>query len=140
MVSFGVSFARETWSLYGVGVLAVALRLFVFLPCHPSLSVWTNNTLSIARVRRLSIRGLQGDDALMVFALLWYTILCISLNEVASGGGSNLMTKEDIRSLTDETTKERIRGSKWVFVSEHAFVLTIWSLKFCMLCIYVRIT
>jgi hypothetical protein len=50
------------------------------------------------------------------------------------------MTQDDIDNLTEETKTERIRGSKWVFVSEHAFVLTIWSLKFCMLCIYVRIT
>jgi hypothetical protein len=76
----------------------------------------------------------------MIFALLWYTVLCVSLNEVASGGGSNLMTEEDIASLTPETKEERIRGSKWVFVSEHAMVLAIWSLKFCMLYIYVRIT
>jgi hypothetical protein len=27
--SFAVSFARETWALYGVGVLAVVLRLYV---------------------------------------------------------------------------------------------------------------
>jgi hypothetical protein len=76
----------------------------------------------------------------MVFALVWYTILVTSLNQVASGGGSNLMTQDDMRQLTPETHDERVRGSKWVFVSEHAMVLTIWSLKFCMLIIYGRIT
>jgi hypothetical protein len=50
------------------------------------------------------------------------------------------MTPEDIQNLTPEIKEERIRGSKWVFVSEHAMVLTIWSLKFCMLLIYMRIT
>jgi hypothetical protein len=33
-----------------------------------------------------------------------------------------------------------VRGSKWVFVSEHSFILCVWSLKACMLVIYARIT
>jgi hypothetical protein len=139
--SFAVSFARETWALYGVGVLVVVLRMYVLLPL---LLLWHHGVLtathSIARIRRLTASGLQIDDALMLFALLWYTILCVSLNEVASGGGSNLMTPEDIAALTPEIHDERVRGSKWVFVSEHAMVLTIWILKLCMLIIYGRIT
>jgi hypothetical protein len=76
----------------------------------------------------------------MLLALFWYTLLCVSLNQVASGGGSNLMTVEDIANLTPEIKAERIRGSKWVFVSEHSMLLTIWTLKTCMLIIYFRIT
>lgn len=76
----------------------------------------------------------------MVFAVIWYTILCVALNSVASGGGSNLMTDEDIANLTPEIYEERVKGSKWVFVSEHAFVLAIWAMKACMLIIYSRIT
>ncbi|KAL2871930.1 uncharacterized protein BJX67DRAFT_376782 [Aspergillus lucknowensis] len=118
---FGRSFARETWTLYGVGMLSVVLRF-------------------IARIRRLGIRNLQWDDYIMVFAAIWYTILCVALNQVASGGGSNLMTDEDIANLTPAIYAERAKGSKWVFVSEHAFVLAIWSMKACMLIIYSRIT
>ncbi|KAF2191467.1 hypothetical protein K469DRAFT_746793 [Zopfia rhizophila CBS 207.26] len=114
-------FARETWSLYGVGVFSVAMRM-------------------LSRIQRLRLKGLETDDYLMLSALVWYTLLCVSLNQVASGGGSNLMTEEDIANLTPETKAERIRGSKWVFVSEHAMVLTIWTLKVCMLIIYSRIT
>jgi hypothetical protein len=95
---------------------------------------------SVARVRRLGIRHLQIDDFIMMFGMVWYTILCVALNEVTSGGGSNLMTDEDIANLTPSTHAERVRGSKWVFVSEHAFILTIWSFKSCMLVIYSRIT
>lgn len=76
----------------------------------------------------------------MVFAVIWYTILCVALNSVASGGGSNLMTDEDKANLTPEIYEERVKGSKWVFVSEHAFVLAIWAMKACMLIIYSRIT
>ncbi|KAJ6191432.1 hypothetical protein N7519_001453 [Penicillium mononematosum] len=118
---FAVEFARETWALYAVGILGAALR-------------W------LARIRRLGIRNLQVDDYLMLFAVLWYTILCVALNQVASGGGSNLMTEEDRKSLTDKIIGERVRGSKWVFVSEHSFILCVWSLKACMLVIYARIT
>ena len=86
------------------------------------------------------IRNLQVDDYLMVFAVIWYTILCVALNQVANGGGSNLMTDEDIANLTPSSYAERVRGSKWVFVSEHAFILCVWSCKACMLVIYARLT
>lgn len=76
----------------------------------------------------------------MVNAVVWYTILCVALNQVASGGGSNLMTEEEKKTMTPSIHAERERGSKWVFVSEHAFILTVWSLKSCMLVIYARIT
>jgi hypothetical protein len=95
---------------------------------------------SVARVRRLGIRNLQVDDYLMMFAVVWYTILSVALTSVATGGGSNLMSDDDIKNLTPTTHAERVRGSKWVFVSEHAFILCIWSLKACMLVIYSRIT
>ncbi|GLI81175.1 hypothetical protein PoHVEF18_009547 [Penicillium ochrochloron] len=118
---FGRQFERETWTLYSVGVFGAVLRF-------------------VARIRRLGIRNLQVDDYLMMFALVWYTILSVALNSVATGGGSNLMSDEDIKNLTPQTHAERERGSKWVFVSEHAFILCIWSLKACMLVIYSRIT
>jgi hypothetical protein len=70
----------------------------------------------------------------------FYTLLCVSLNQVVSGGGSNLMSEEEIRELTPESHAERTRGSKWVFVSEHAMILTIWTLKAVMLLLYARIT
>ncbi|KAF7117116.1 hypothetical protein CNMCM5793_005800 [Aspergillus hiratsukae] len=118
---FAKSFATETWVLYGVGILGTALRF-------------------VARIRRLGARNLQVDDYLMLFAVVWYTLLCVALNQVASGGGSNLMTEEDIANLTPATYAERVRGSKWVFVSEHSFLLAIWAMKACMLVIYARIT
>ncbi|KAH1301242.1 hypothetical protein KXX11_004206 [Aspergillus fumigatus] len=118
---FSKRFATETWVLYSVGILGTVLRF-------------------VARIRRLGIRNLQVDDYLMLFAVLWYTLLCVALNQVASGGGSNLMTDEDIANLTPATHAERVKGSKWVFVSEHSFVLAIWAMKVCMLVIYFRIT
>lgn len=111
---------------------------FIRLPPWKRLN--PNLNISTARIRRLGIRNLQADDFLMVNALVWYTILCVALNQVASGGGSNLMTEEEKKTLTPAIHADRVRGSKWVFVSEHAFILTVWSLKSCMLVIYARIT
>ncbi|RAL16714.1 uncharacterized protein BO97DRAFT_402366 [Aspergillus homomorphus CBS 101889] len=119
--AFARNFARETWTLYGVGVLGAVLRF-------------------IARIRRLGVTNLQTDDYLMMFAVVWYTLLCVALNQVASGGGSNLMGEDDIKALTPTIKADRIRGSKWVFVSEHSFLLAIWAMKACMLVIYARIT
>lgn len=56
------------------------------------------------------------------------------------GAGSNLMTDEDIAALTPAIAAQRVEGSKWVFVSEHAMLLTIWSMKAAMLVLYARIT
>jgi hypothetical protein len=55
-------------------------------------------------------------------------------------GGSNLLTDEEIALLTPETTADRVEGSKWVFVSEHGMLLTIWPMKAAMLFLYARIT
>ena len=75
-----------------------------------------------------------------MFAVVWYTVLCVALNQVASGGGSNLMDDDDIKNMTPKIHAERESGSKWVFVSEHSFLLAIWAMKSCMLVIYARIT
>ncbi|OAX83896.1 hypothetical protein ACJ72_01742 [Emergomyces africanus] len=118
---FAQNFKTETWALYGVGILAIVFR-------------------GIARVKRLGFSGLQLDDYLMLTVTVWFTLLCVAINQVIAGGGSNLLTAEEVLALTPETKVARISGSKWVYVSEHMMVLTIWTLKFCMLAIYGRIT
>lgn len=76
----------------------------------------------------------------MLNGLAWYTLLCVSLNKIASGGGSNLMSPEELAELTPEIKAERVIGSKWVFVSEHSMMLTVWSMKACMLILYAGLT
>lgn len=72
---------------------------------------------SVARVRRFGITGLKLDDYVMINCTVWYTLLCVAFNQIASGGGSNLMTQEEIDALTPKIVEDRIRGSKWVFAS-----------------------
>lgn len=50
------------------------------------------------------------------------------------------MSPEDVAALTPQTTKDRIQGAKWVFVSEQSLMATVWSMKGCMLIIYGRLT
>ena len=50
------------------------------------------------------------------------------------------MDENDIKNLTPAIHAEREAGSKWVYVSEHSFLLAIWAMKGCMLIIYARIT
>lgn len=76
----------------------------------------------------------------MTFAWIWFTVLCVSLNKIVGGGGSNLMSAAEEAALTPSTISAHIEGAKWVFISEQALVLTVWSLKGCMLYIYFRIT
>ncbi|KAF3481076.1 uncharacterized protein GIQ15_03835 [Arthroderma uncinatum] len=118
--SHSSGFRKESWSLYAIGMTAVLLR-------------------TIARVRRMGVRGLQSDDYLILSSVVWYTLLCVSLNEITMTGGSNLMTAEDIRKLTPYTTAQRTKGAKWVFVAENAMTMTIWTLKACMIILYHRI-
>ncbi|OAP55803.1 hypothetical protein AYL99_09955 [Fonsecaea erecta] len=113
-------FVPESWSLYGVGAFFVVLRL-------------------IGKIKRVGIRHLEIDDALIAFGFVAYTILVVAFNQMLEGPGSNLMTPQEEAALTPEIKAGRIRGSKWVFVSEHAELLTIWSMKAAMLVLYAKL-
>lgn len=76
----------------------------------------------------------------MIFAGCWYIVLCVGLNETVRGEGTNFMSEEEAASLTPETTRLRVIGAKWVFITEQAIMACIWSLKGCMLLVYARLT
>lgn len=95
---------------------------------------------STAQIRRLGVKDLQTEDYVVTFGAAWYTVLCVAFNQMLQGAGSNLMTDEEVAALTPEITAERVLGSKWVFVTEHAMLLTIWSMKVALLLLYTRLT
>ncbi|OAL23369.1 hypothetical protein AYO22_06419 [Fonsecaea multimorphosa] len=88
-------FVPESWSLYGVGAFFVVLRL-------------------AGKIKRVGVKHLEIDDALIAFGFVAYTILVVAFNEMLKGPGSNLMTPEEEAALTPELKAGRIRGSKWV--------------------------
>jgi hypothetical protein len=49
---------------------------------------------------------------------VFYTILIVCLNVIATGGGSNLFLPEEYATFTEDDIQERIKGSKIVIVSE----------------------
>lgn len=87
----------------------------------------------------MGVRNLQLDDYLVLPSAAFFTLLCVALNQIIGLGGSNLLTAEDIAQLTPETRRQRTLGARWVFVAEHAMVLTTWTLKGCMVVLYRRL-
>ncbi|QDS72931.1 hypothetical protein FKW77_008134 [Venturia effusa] len=120
-ISFRHDLARNTWIMYAIGMSIVSLRFY-------------------SQIRRSGIRGFKADDYVMVVAVMFYTILVISLNVIVAGGGSNLFRPEEFLTFTPEDIKERIFGSKVVVISEQAMLNVIYTLKACLLIMYFRLT
>ncbi|KAI9769629.1 MAG: hypothetical protein M1840_003866 [Geoglossum simile] len=120
-VAFQKQLARETWTLYAVGILIIVLRI-------------------CARIKRVGVRNLAVDDYLMLLAGCFYTTLVSCLNAIAQGGGSNLFLPEEFATFTEQDIKERIKGSKVVVVSEQAMLNVVYTIKVCMLIMYTRLT
>ncbi|EPE32221.1 hypothetical protein GLAREA_07354 [Glarea lozoyensis ATCC 20868] len=113
--------AVQSWSMYGVGMFLILLRIY-------------------ARIHRLGFKSLQLDDYGMVLAGCFYTILIVCLNVICGGGGSNLYPPEDFESFTPQNIQDRIHGSKIVVVSEQAMLNVIYTAKACVLVMYTRLT
>ncbi|KAI5252047.1 hypothetical protein E4T42_03743 [Aureobasidium subglaciale] len=113
---------RESWALYALGIVVIALRIY-------------------ARARKLGLRHLEFDDYLILVAAVFYTLLIITLNLTAQGGGTALaMPHEDVSALTDDQVKIRQRGAKIDLVAEQAMLNVVWILKVCTLKLYSRLT
>ncbi|KAF9699388.1 hypothetical protein EKO04_002590 [Ascochyta lentis] len=121
--SFQRELASRSWTLYGLGILTIAIR-------------------TIARWRRVrSPSQFAVDDWLMLTVVpLFYTGLIVSLNGIAQGGGSNLFPPEQLSTFSPQEIHERIKGSKIVIVSEQCMLNVIWVLKACMLFMFARMT
>ena len=64
----------------------------------------------------------------------FYTTLVTCMNIVAHLD-TNLMTPADIHTLTPESIRSRIHGSKLVLVVEQSMCVTIWGAKYpCYSC------
>lgn len=115
------SLAIESWILYAVGVAVVVCRM---LSRRIKLGKW---------------RHLMIDDYLMVFALVNFTGVVVSINEVAKNG-SNYMSPEDAAALTPEGVDRAVYGSIMTFVLEIFTLTATWTVKACLLMLYARLT
>jgi len=88
--------------------------------------VFVGVALLVALLRLIDLQG-------------FYTSLVICMNIVAHLD-TNLMLPSDIPNLTPDSTKSRIRGSKYVLAVEQSMIMTIWGCKICLLLLYSKLT
>jgi hypothetical protein len=69
----------------------------------------------------------------------FYTSL-ISVINIVAYATTNLMLPSDIATLTPESIKERVYGSKLVLVVEQSAIMTVWGCKCSLLLIYAKLT
>lgn len=109
-----------------------------------------------------SLKKLQVDDGLMIFAMVWRrsdhprhlhirtiyyinpiqitdTVLVAAMN-VVSRTNSNLIDPNQPITLTPDVISERVLGSKMVLLVEQMQIVTIWTVKACLLIMYGRLT
>ncbi|KAG8672586.1 hypothetical protein FPOAC1_005862 [Fusarium poae] len=75
----------------------------------------------------------------MVFALVNFTGVVVSINEVAKNG-SNYMAPDVADNLTPEERDKAVFGSKMTFVLEIFALTAVWTIKACLLFLYNRLT
>jgi len=113
--------AVESWIWYGF-VVAITVSRFV------------SRTLLFGSVKKLQI-----DDWVMLFALCTYTTFLVSINIVADTSSNLLPPGYDVNKLTPEEISEREYGSKLILVVEQCQCFTIWAVKACLLIMYYRL-
>ncbi|KXX75496.1 hypothetical protein MMYC01_208110 [Madurella mycetomatis] len=120
------AFTREAFSLLGVGLLVIGLRLYV-------------------RISTSGFKRLHPDDYLMVLAAVVYAIetyLAYSVGAYWKGLANNSMTDED-RRLLDTNSEEyrlRVNGSKTQVAGWSTYTFLLWIIKAAMCTFYLRLT
>ncbi|PHH71804.1 hypothetical protein CDD82_6331 [Ophiocordyceps australis] len=120
-MEFTTSLLIESWILYVVGVVVVASRL---VSRRIKLGKWSNFMI---------------DDYLMLFALVNFTGVVVSINEVAKSG-SNYMPPEEAAALSPDGVHKAVYGSIMTFVLEIFTLTGTWTVKACLLILYARLT
>lgn len=87
-----------------------------------------------------SVKRFQVDDYVMLFAVCTYTALIVTINIVSNDTTNLFPPGFDVSSLTTKEKSQRVYGSKLTVVVEQCQILTIWSVKVCMLVMYGRLT
>ncbi|KAL2682386.1 hypothetical protein Neosp_006836 [[Neocosmospora] mangrovei] len=59
---------------------------------------------------------------------------------IVSKTSSNLIDPNDKHVMSQAEIDERVHGSKWVLVVEQMQIITIWTMKYCLLLMYNRLT
>ncbi|KAK4125692.1 hypothetical protein N657DRAFT_591410 [Parathielavia appendiculata] len=119
-------FVHEAFSLLGVGLFVIGLRLYV-------------------RISSEGFKRLHVDDYLMVVAAVAYaveTYLAYSVGAFWKGLANNGMTDEQ-RRLLDASSEEyhlRVNGSKTQVAGWSIYTSLLWTIKAAMCAFYLRLT
>ncbi|KPM34772.1 hypothetical protein AK830_g11802 [Neonectria ditissima] len=111
------------------------------------LWIWYALTVLVVMARMVSRRLLYGsisgtriDDYIMLFTIVTYTVLLVVV-KVLTYTPTNLIDPNGKHvTLDEEAVKDRVYGSKLVIVTEQMQMITIWSVKACLLIMYSRLT
>ncbi|KAL2862796.1 uncharacterized protein BJX67DRAFT_289505 [Aspergillus lucknowensis] len=107
---------QEQWAEYGAGILIILLRFFV-------------------RARLVGLRGLKGDDYMIVMVLGLFTLDAVLVHQLA-----HLGTNMDVPvNLAPDEYGPFVLGSKLLLVSWYSYTAILWGLKGCMLFFYKRL-
>ncbi|PNS21794.1 hypothetical protein CAC42_392 [Sphaceloma murrayae] len=87
-----------------------------------------------------SIKALQIDDWLMWVAFAAYTVDIVVLNIVAVTPTNLFAPGTDISTFTEADYALRIYGSKMTILVEQMQCIVVWTVKACLLIMYLRIT
>jgi hypothetical protein len=112
----------ESWVWYALAVFVLACRI-----------------LSRALLFR-SVRNLKIDDWMMLFAIVPYTALLVTINIVAHTNSNLILPGEDVNTFSAQEISDRVYGSKLVLVVEQMQCITVWLLKGCFCFLYYRLT
>ncbi|KAL1617127.1 hypothetical protein SLS56_011130 [Neofusicoccum ribis] len=110
----------ETWTLYSVGTLVIAARIY-------------------CRWQMVGVQSFKLDDYMIFFTWISYTGMTIAAHLVGLHGDLGAIPANQRLSLTQEQADSLILGTKWFMVGWYTYVSLIWSLKVNMLFLYQRV-
>ncbi|KAF3937500.1 hypothetical protein ABW19_dt0202673 [Dactylella cylindrospora] len=112
----------EQWAEYGVGMVVFILRI-------------------IARIKVVGFKGFCGDDYLVPFAMIFYTVQLVT-HQIMHDYGVIITIKPDTyyNKFTDDERNQAQIGGKANVVSWVSYTSLIWTLKGCMVFLYYRLT
>jgi len=76
----------------------------------------------------------------MMTTVAFYTVVIVTINIVANASTNLFPTGFNISTLTKTGIAQREYGSKLVLVVEQCQIMTVWTIKACLVTMYLRLT
>lgn len=158
MATFAQHLEIESYTLYAIGVLLIAARMYVHVLVRLVSSVPLTQRLTASPENYCSDHGRNWRLMTTLCSLCWsvcawecgaqsidnikqvtFTGVTVSVNQVAQNL-SNYLAPGVAETLTPTEVQNAIFGSKFVFILEEFQLTTTWLVKACLLLLYRQIT